>query len=109
MWIGKERMRWAGYFSVPMSADFPENFPPRTLGVQRALCALLQKSPAKLPSVIEALYRSFWVDGNSQIGQPESFAPVLERVLGKNETQDILTAVSWFQAKEFLVVIKTSL
>lgn len=94
MWIGKERLRWARYFSVPMSEDFPENFPPRTLPVQRALCALSQKSPSKLPSVIEALYRSMWLDGNGKIGEPEAFTPVVEQVLGKNETQEILSAVS---------------
>lgn len=93
VWIQKERIRWAKYFSVPMAEESPEGFPPRTLGVQRALCALSLKSPAKLPTVIEALYRSFWVDRNAKIGEPEGFTPVLERVLGKQETQEILSAV----------------
>lgn len=86
-------MRWAEYFSVPIADETPEGFPPRTLGIQRALCALSQKSPAKLPTVIEALYRSFWIDRNSKIGEPEGFTPVLESVLGKKETQELLSAV----------------
>lgn len=77
-----------------MSDEMPEGFPPRTLGVQRALCAISHKSPAKLPSVIEALYRSFWVTGNPKIGEPEGFTPVLESVLGKQDAQEILAAVS---------------
>lgn len=76
-----------------MADESPEGFPPRTLGVQRALCALYGKSPAKLPNVIEALYRSFWVDRNAKIGEPEGFTPVLEKVLGKQETQEVLSAV----------------
>lgn len=93
VWIGKERERWAKYFSVPMVEEMPDGFPPRTLGVQRALCALSLKAPAKLPAAIEALYRSFWVDGNSKIGEPEGFTPVFESVLGKQETQELLSAV----------------
>lgn len=76
-----------------MSDEMPDGFPPRTLGVQRALCALSQQSPAKLPAVIEALYRSLWVDGNSKVGEPEAFTPVFESVLGKQETQELLSAV----------------
>lgn len=105
MWIGRERLRWARYFSVPMSADFPENFPPRTLPVQRALCAISQKAPSKLPAVIEALYRSMWLEGNGQIGEPDNFTPVLEKVLGKNETQEIRSAVSFPRRTDFFFKI----
>lgn len=74
----------------------PEGFPVKTLGVQRALCALSQKAPEKLPSVMEALFQSMWVDRNSRIGEPEGFTPVLESVLGKGVTQEVLQAVSSF-------------
>lgn len=92
--MGLERMRWAKYFSVPMTERFPEGFPPKTLSIQRALCAISQKYPAKLPAAIEALYRSFWVDENTRIGDVEGFAPVLESVLGKQAVQETLSAVS---------------
>lgn len=93
-WINTERRRWAKYFSVPICDNTPEGFPPRTLAVQRALCVVSQKAPAKLPSVIEALYHSYWVQSNSKIGEPAGFTPVLESVLGQQDTKDILSAVS---------------
>lgn len=67
----------------------------RTLAVQRAMCAVSQKSPEKVESVIDALYRSFWVERNSKIGGPDGFTPILEDVLGKQKAQDVLSAVSW--------------
>jgi 2-hydroxychromene-2-carboxylate isomerase len=93
-WIDKERIRWTKHFSVPIAEKMPDGFPVQTLGVQRALCAISQKAPAKLPSVIEALFRSLWIDRNSNIGKPEGFIPVLEGVIGKEATQEILQAVS---------------
>lgn len=73
----------------------PDGFPIKTLAVQRALCSVAQKAPAKLASVIEALYRSLWIERNSKIGEPEGFAPILEGILGKQATQEILSAVSF--------------
>lgn len=64
-----------------------------TLAPQRALCAISQKKPDQLAPAIGALYHSFWVEGNAKIGQVEAFQPVLEKVLGKDGTQDILAAV----------------
>ena len=73
----------------------PEGFPPLTLGNQRVLCVVSQKSPGKLVPVMEAFYHSLWVDGNAKIGQPEEFTPILEGVLGKSGAQEILQAVSY--------------
>ncbi|KAJ5108987.1 hypothetical protein N7456_005662 [Penicillium angulare] len=101
-WIGKERLRWAKQFSVPIDEQMPEGFPVKTLGVQRALCALSQKAPEKLPSVMEALFQSMWVDINSRIGEPEGFTPVLESVLGKGATQEILQATNQPDIKALL-------
>lgn len=69
-------------------------FPPLTLGVQRALCAISLRSPTKLTDAVDALYRSFWVDSNTAIGNPEGFMPVLEKVLGKEGADKVLKAVS---------------
>ncbi|KAJ5090690.1 thioredoxin-like protein [Penicillium argentinense] len=101
-WMGLERMRWAKYFNVPMTEKLPEGFPPKTLAIQRALCTISQKWPEKLPAVIEALYRSFWVDENPRIGDLEGFAPVLERVLGKQAAQETLSAMSQPEIKALL-------
>ncbi|KAJ5145057.1 thioredoxin-like protein [Penicillium atrosanguineum] len=102
-WINKERERWAKYFSVPMADKTPDGFPVRTLAVQRALCALSQKAPAKMPAVLEALYRAFWVERNSKIGEPEGFQPILESVLGKQDTEEILSAMGQPDVKGLLM------
>ncbi|CAL5873738.1 uncharacterized protein PFLUO_LOCUS8020 [Penicillium psychrofluorescens] len=101
-WINQERLRWAKYFSVPVCADTPEGFPVRTLAVQRAMCAVSQKSPEKVESVIDALYRSFWVERNSKIGGPDGFTPILEDVLGKQKAQDVLSAMGQPDIKAIL-------
>lgn len=79
----------------------PDGFPIKTLAVQRALCSVAQKAPAKLASVIEALYHSLWVERYSKIGEPEGFALVLEAILGKQATQEILSAVSFLVSHSF--------
>lgn len=94
-WINTERERWAKYFSVPMGR-MPEGFPPLTLAAQRVLCAISIKSPEKLVPVVDAFYRSMWVDGNGKIGSPEGFGPILEGVLGKNAAQEIMAEVCPF-------------
>ncbi|KAJ5175257.1 uncharacterized protein N7482_001134 [Penicillium canariense] len=101
-WINVERRRWAKYFSVPISDNPPDGFPPRTLAVQRALAAISHKSPAKLPLVIEALWHSFWVESNSKIGEPAGFTPVLDGVLGQQATEEVLSAITQPEIKEIL-------
>ncbi|KAL2006988.1 hypothetical protein VTN00DRAFT_8426 [Thermoascus crustaceus] len=101
-WTDLERLRWARRFSVPMTERMPEGFPPLTLGVQRALCAISLLSPHKLTSAIDALYHSFWVDANTAIGKPEGFMPVLERVLGKEGAEEVLRASNEPKVKALL-------
>ena len=92
-WINQERLRWARYFSVPIVEQTPAGFPSLTVAPQRALCAISQKAPERFVPAVEALFQSYWVEANSQIGQPEGFGPVLEKVLGKEGAQQILNAV----------------
>lgn len=101
-WINIERLRWARRFSVPMVERTPEGFPPLTLGVQRALCAISLRSPTKLTDAVDALYRSFWVDSNTAIGNPEGFMPVLEKVLGKEGADEVLKASTSDEVKTLL-------
>ncbi|KAE8147701.1 thioredoxin-like protein [Aspergillus avenaceus] len=101
-WIMKERLRWARRFSVPMVEQVPEGFPPVTLATQRALSAISLKSPGKLIPTIEALYDSFWAQGNIKIGQLEGFSPVLEKVFGNSGAQEILKAMNQPSAKDLL-------
>ncbi|KAJ5778208.1 thioredoxin-like protein [Penicillium odoratum] len=101
-WINRERLLWAQYFNVPIAEKMPDGFPIKTLGVQRALCVIEQKAPSKLPSAIEALYRSLWIDRNSEIGEIEGLVPVLESVLGNQATQEILSAMRQPDTKALL-------
>ena len=93
-YLGQQRVRWAKYFSVPIIEGFPKGFPIRTLSVQRALCAVSQRTPEKLAEVISVIFQSFWADGNTTVGEPEGFAPLIESVLGKQETGEVVSAVS---------------
>lgn len=93
-YLGQERVRWAKYFSVPIIEGFPKGFPFRTVPVQRALCVISQKAPEKLAPVIGALFHAVWVEGNTTMGEPDGFVPVLESELGKQETLEVMSAVS---------------
>ena len=55
---------------------------------QRALCALLQTSPEKVPDAITALYHAYWVEGQ-QITKPD----VIEAVLGKAFSAEVAKSV----------------
>lgn len=89
-----ERRRWAKYFSIPIADKVPDGFPIATLGAQRALCALSQKAPERVVPAMEALFHATWIDRNSKIGKPEGFGPVLESVVGKETTQELIPLVS---------------
>ncbi|CAG7918107.1 unnamed protein product [Penicillium olsonii] len=102
-YLGQQRVRWAKYFSVPIIEGFPKGFPIRTLAVQRALCAVSQRTPEKLADVIGALFHAFWAEGNTTVGEPEGFAPILEGVLGKPETQEVIAAMSHPDIKALLL------
>ncbi|KAL2160280.1 hypothetical protein VTH06DRAFT_1453 [Thermothelomyces fergusii] len=39
-YINTERLRWARYFSVPITSSLPPDFPAFTLSIMRALCYL---------------------------------------------------------------------
>ncbi|KAL4950708.1 thioredoxin-like protein [Aspergillus filifer] len=93
-WINLERLRWARYFSVPISEDSPEGFPQNTLAVQRALTVLSQQNPDKLLPATEAVWKEFWVNANGKATQPEGFVPIFEKVLGTSETKAVLEAAN---------------
>ncbi|KAJ5788323.1 hypothetical protein N7457_003313 [Penicillium paradoxum] len=101
-YLDMQRVRWAGYFSVPIVKEFPKGFPFSTLPVQRALCAVSQKTPEKLPAVLDALFHAVWVQGNTSVGEPDGFASPLEGVLGKEETQWVLSAMKQPDIKALL-------
>ncbi|ODH34249.1 hypothetical protein ACO22_03142 [Paracoccidioides brasiliensis] len=99
-WTNIERKRWAKHLNVPMYPTYPDGFPILTLSVQRALCAIPE---AKLPSCFDALYRAFWVEGNSKINNPETYLPVLESAVGKEIAKDALAKSSTQAMKDRLI------
>ncbi|KAL4810969.1 thioredoxin-like protein [Aspergillus unguis] len=101
-WINQERMRWARYFSVPISETSPEGFPPNTIALQRALTAISQIAPDKLIPATEAAWQEFWGKANGKATQPEVFVPILEKILGSSQTKAVLEAANGAEIKERL-------
>jgi 2-hydroxychromene-2-carboxylate isomerase len=90
-WINVERARWAKAFSIPMNEKTPEGFPPLTLTIMRALCALTVLHPGEegqepLTKCLDSLYYAFWVE-HKKTNEKEVLAEVLSSVLGKEETE----------------------
>ncbi|KAK7920170.1 2-hydroxychromene-2-carboxylate isomerase [Apiospora marii] len=90
-WIGRERLRWARAFGVPMADTTPANFPPNTLHTMRAVCALsLQgQGQEKLVRALEALYAAMWTD-HAEIAKPDVFGPLLVKVFGEETAKKAL-------------------
>lgn len=90
-WIGVERTRWAKLFNIPMHPELPEGFPPLTLPIMRAMCALTVLHPGKdgqeiLCKALDALFKAFWVE-HKKTNEKEVLAEVLNSVLGKEEAE----------------------
>jgi len=90
-WIGVERVRWARFFNIPMTETMPEGFPPLTLGIMRALCALTVLRPGKegqgvLCACLDELYKAFWVE-HKKTSEADVLKGVLVGVLGEEETE----------------------
>jgi 2-hydroxychromene-2-carboxylate isomerase len=90
-WIGVERTRWARLFSIPMTEKAPESFPPLTLTIMRALCALTVLHPGKegqriLIECLDVLYHAYWVD-HRKTHEKDVLAEVLNGVLGAEQSK----------------------
>ncbi|EKV06499.1 DSBA oxidoreductase [Penicillium digitatum] len=101
-WINRERIYWARRFQVPMSEAIPEGFPASTSDVQLALCLLATQHPEKLVSIVDKLYRGFWVEGNSNVLTQSGFAAVFESELGAENTKQILDQIKSTEANAIL-------
>lgn len=78
-----------------MATKTPDGFPPLTLSVMRALCALTALRPEEevqgqgqksLVACLDALYRAYWVEGR-QTHEREVLGAVLTDVLGAAEAE----------------------
>lgn len=70
----------------------PEGFPPNTLTIMRALCALTVLKPGKegqelLIKVLDVLFPSYWVEGKRTF-EKEILVAALRKVLGEKLTNE---------------------
>ncbi|KAK0706641.1 thioredoxin-like protein [Lasiosphaeria miniovina] len=95
-WINAERLRWAGAFGIPITQELPPDFPPLTLNIMRAVCAVWASDDAqqtRLVRVLDALYAKYWVDGEPT-HRPDVLRAVLDDVFGPAEADKILADAS---------------
>lgn len=70
-----------------MKEEMPQNFPPLTVNIMRALCAIQLadgESQERLVKAFDVLYRKYWVD-HSPIHEPETLRAALTDILGGGE------------------------
>jgi 2-hydroxychromene-2-carboxylate isomerase len=74
-----------------MTEKMPDGFPPLTLTIMRALCALTVLHPGKggqglLIAMLDELYKAFWVE-HRKTNEKDVLAEILEKVLGPDDTK----------------------
>jgi 2-hydroxychromene-2-carboxylate isomerase len=74
-----------------MRENVPDGFPPLTLLVMRALCALTLLYPGneeqeKLTKVLDVLYYEYWCE-HKKTNEKEVLAEILTRVLGEGDSR----------------------
>ncbi|KAH6679818.1 thioredoxin-like protein [Halenospora varia] len=101
-WVNTERLRWARLFNIPMTTPMPPNFPPLTLGIMRALCAIttLEGGQEMLIKALDKLYAAYWVDC-TPTHVPENLAPILIELFGE-ETSKKITEMAAKEGKAIL-------
>ncbi len=69
-----------------MKENSPDGFPPLTLLIMRALCALtiLHEGQEKLTKALDVLYHEYWYE-HKKTNEKEVLAEILRRVLGKED------------------------
>ncbi|KAI4127606.1 MAG: hypothetical protein LQ347_004530 [Umbilicaria vellea] len=101
-WINIERERWAKKFNIPMIPETPKGFPANTIPTQRALCALSQISPDKVPDAITALYHAYWVEGQ-QVNKPDVIEAVLRKALSADVVKKVMEGSATPEVKQLLM------
>jgi 2-hydroxychromene-2-carboxylate isomerase len=72
-----------------MDEKTPDGFPPLTLLIMRALCALTilysgKEGQAKLINALDSLYHAYWVE-HKKTNEKEVLAEILGKVLGEED------------------------
>ena len=102
-WINIERLRWAKAFCVPICDEMPPNFPPLTLHVMRALCAIQHHdghNQERIVKGLDALFQQYWVN-QIPTHQPETLKGILTDIFG---TQDAETSTSGMHTSNISLV-----
>lgn len=73
-----------------MKEHVPAGFPPLTLSIMRALCAVtllhpVQEGQAVLIRCLDALFHAFWVE-HRKTNEKDVLAMVLDGILGSEQT-----------------------
>ena len=92
-WVGKERLRWAKLFNIPMAEQMPPNFPQNTIQAQRALTAVSLLQPERLCDAIAALYNMSFAE-RQEIHRFEHVWPVFAKMFGDTAAKEIMDKVS---------------
>lgn len=104
-WVGKERLRWAKLFNVPMAEGIPPGFPANTIKVriqrtplmvklilrqvQRVLTVVAIRHPERLADTLAAIYHASFAE-QKEVHTPESLMPIFQKMFGKEETEEIV-------------------
>lgn len=85
-----------------MAEQMPKDFPPLTLHVMRALCALQLTKPERVTDAFDALYREMWVQ-QKEVHKPEVFTAVLAGVVGEETAREVVAKVCFYPEGEMFV------
>lgn len=106
-----ERARMARYFNVPIIKEAPPNFPPLTLTVMRAICAIShitgqpQTAPQAQKAIIKSLdafYEAYWIQGRI-ITDKDVVLDVVKKIVGSPGEVEKVLEVSGGEGKQQLV------
>lgn len=75
-----------------MQEGMPPGFPKNTIGVQRALCAIMLSKPEKLEEAFRVLYHASFAE-HEDVVEMNTLARLLRNVLGEDGAKEIMSKV----------------
>jgi len=93
-YIERQRIDLARRFGVQILAKTPDGFPQLSLTTMRVIYAIKEIAPEKFLSVLELVWKSYWVEGDSSIFKVDGLKPVIEPILGPQTTEQVFTMIS---------------
>ena len=90
--IGKERLRWARLFDVPMHESVPPGFPKNTLPAERALTAVSMFYPEKMEETFATLYHASFVE-HQDVVDKDILLALLAQIHGEDRAKNMMAKV----------------